>query len=175
MTQSYSQLRKKIDSLQQKADSARTKEAAGIVARIRQAISFYGLTAAELGLGNDSASKGSAVLGRSRVRAANRSKRKISSEAKFRDEAGNEWVGRGPRPLWLRTALASGKSLNDFTVGSPAKPGAAAKTAVKRMSKRKPVAKFTDGAGRTWSGRGRKPGWFTSALAQGKSPDSMRA
>jgi len=52
----------------------------------------------------------------------------------------------------------------------------ATKTAVKRKSKRKPVAKYTDGAGRTWAGRGRKPGWFASALAEGsKSPDSTRA
>ncbi len=48
-----------------------------------------------------------------------RSKNKISSEAKFRDEAGNDWVGRGPRPLWLRTALANGKQRRPPSSASP--------------------------------------------------------
>lgn len=33
---------------------------------------------------------------------------------KYTDEAGNIWSGRGPRPKWVKDALASGKSLNDF-------------------------------------------------------------
>ena len=48
-----------------------------------------------------------------------RSKNKISSEAKFRDEAGSDWVGRGPRPLWLRTALANGKQRRPPSSASP--------------------------------------------------------
>ena len=30
--------------------------------------------------------------------------------------SGNTWGGRGPRPQWLRDALANGKSLQDFAV-----------------------------------------------------------
>lgn len=33
---------------------------------------------------------------------------------KYRDNAGNAWSGRGPRPRWLTDALAAGKSLDDL-------------------------------------------------------------
>jgi DNA-binding protein H-NS len=36
--------------------------------------------------------------------------------AKYRDENGNSWSGRGLKPTWLRDALAQGKSLTDFAV-----------------------------------------------------------
>lgn len=34
--------------------------------------------------------------------------------AKSRDDAGNRWSGRVPRPKWLKEALASGKALESF-------------------------------------------------------------
>jgi DNA-binding protein H-NS len=37
-------------------------------------------------------------------------------QVKYRDGEGNTWVGRGPRPQWLRDALANGKTLADFAV-----------------------------------------------------------
>ena len=43
-------------------------------------------------------------------------KAKPARAAKYRDESGNTWVGRGPRPQWLRDALNAGKSLQDFAV-----------------------------------------------------------
>jgi hypothetical protein len=39
-----------------------------------------------------------------------------AGKPKYRDEAGNVWGGRGPRPAWLRTALARGKVLEEFAV-----------------------------------------------------------
>jgi DNA-binding protein H-NS len=36
--------------------------------------------------------------------------------AKYRDEAGNTWSGRGLKPKWLSEALARGKSLKDFAI-----------------------------------------------------------
>jgi DNA-binding protein H-NS len=36
-----------------------------------------------------------------------------------------------------------------------------------------PAAKYSDGQGNTWSGRGPKPRWFKQALAAGKSPDEL--
>ncbi|MBD3763794.1 MAG: H-NS histone family protein [Rhodobacterales bacterium] len=38
-----------------------------------------------------------------------------------------------------------------------------------------PVARYANPANPadTWSGRGRKPGWFLAALAQGKTPEDM--
>lgn len=35
------------------------------------------------------------------------------------------------------------------------------------------VAKYTDGAGRTWSGVGKRPTWFKDALAAGKSAEDL--
>ncbi|SDW66201.1 H-NS family nucleoid-associated regulatory protein [Litoreibacter albidus] len=32
------------------------------------------------------------------------------------DDASKTWAGRGARPLWLKDALASGKTLEDFKV-----------------------------------------------------------
>jgi DNA-binding protein H-NS len=49
-------------------------------------------------------------------------------------------------------------------------------TGVSSGRKRTPtVAKYRDPANpsRTWTGRGRKPGWFTEALKAGKKPESM--
>lgn len=34
---------------------------------------------------------------------------------------------------------------------------------------------YRDDAGNTWSGRGRRPGWFTAALAAGKTLEQLRA
>ncbi len=35
------------------------------------------------------------------------------------------------------------------------------------------VAKYTDGAGRTWSGVGKRPTWFKDALAAGKTAEDL--
>jgi DNA-binding protein H-NS len=39
---------------------------------------------------------------------------KPASTVKYKDDAGNTWSGRGPKPGWLRSALESNKSLEDF-------------------------------------------------------------
>lgn len=40
----------------------------------------------------------------------------VKVAAKFKDEAGNTWTGRGSQPRWLRAAIEGGKSLQDFAV-----------------------------------------------------------
>jgi DNA-binding protein H-NS len=112
MTKSYSQLIKQIDTLKREAEDVRRKEIAGVVDRIKEAIKAYGLTAADLGLGQR-------VAKAPRKAAKARPGRKAGKGAavvKYRDEAGNTWGGRGPRPAWLRTALTAGKQLSDFAV-----------------------------------------------------------
>jgi DNA-binding protein H-NS len=180
MTQSYSQIVKQIESLQRKANAARKKEVAGVVGRIKEAISFYNLTADELGLGTRKAAPAApaAPIAAAIPKAKKaKSKSKFGDVAKYRDASGNEWVGRGPRPIWLREAIKSGKSLADFAVAAEA-PVAKAKKAVRkgkvRRAKKAAVAKYRDAAsGKTWSGRGRKPAWFIATLAEGKSLESM--
>ena len=181
MTQSYSQIVRQIESLQRQADLARKKEVAGVVSRIKEAISFYKLTAVELGLSSKApmaAPVSRAVPGRKK--GAPKSKSKFGDAAKFRDASGNEWVGRGPRPIWLRQAIASGKSLADFAIDNGAAATVGAKKVARKVkgrhAKKAIVAKYKDASsGKTWSGRGRKPAWFISALAEGKSLESMAA
>jgi DNA-binding protein H-NS len=36
--------------------------------------------------------------------------------AKYRDNQGNAWSGRGLKPKWLTAALANGKKLEDFAI-----------------------------------------------------------
>ena len=36
--------------------------------------------------------------------------------AKYRDDQGNQWTGRGLKPRWLTAALAAGRKLEDFAV-----------------------------------------------------------
>lgn len=43
-----------------------------------------------------------------------------------------------------------------------------------KAPKRAPApAKYTDGAGKTWNGIGKRPGWFVAALAAGKTPKDL--
>ena len=163
MTQSYSQIVRQIETLQRKASAARHSEIAGVVQRIKEAIKVYSLTAADLGLGNGKAP-------------ANGTQLPAAASAKFMDENGNTWGGRGPRPAWLRAALASGKSLDDFATGTAPKAAkkAGRKVAAKGKRSRGPVpAKYKDDAGNTWSGRGSRPRWLVAALAKGKTLESM--
>lgn len=53
-----------------------------------------------------------------------------------------------------------------------AAPKAAAK-ARKAAAKKGGVAKYTDGAGRTWSGVGKRPNWFKDAIAAGKQAEDL--
>ncbi len=111
MTKTYSQIQKQIESLQREAEKLKRQEVDGVIQRIKEAIEAYGLTARDLGL--------TSAAARTRGTPARRGRRKSGRAAgtvKFRDEAGNVWGGRGPRPQWLRDALASGKQLSDFAV-----------------------------------------------------------
>lgn len=35
---------------------------------------------------------------------------------RYRDQSGNTWSGRGPRPQWLKEALDAGRSIDEFKV-----------------------------------------------------------
>lgn len=102
MTRTYTQIQKEIAALTREADRVKQEEVQGVIARIKQAIAEYGITEADLGLGR-----------RTKMGTAKSAGRRA---AKFRDGAGNAWGGRGPRPQWLRDALAAGQRLEDFAV-----------------------------------------------------------
>ena len=112
MTKTYSQLIKQIETLRREAEDVRRKEIDGVIGRIKEAIVAYGLTAADLGLGGAKKPKAE----KKPAKRVARKGAKASAAPKYKDESGNVWGGRGPRPAWLRTALAAGKQLSDFAV-----------------------------------------------------------
>jgi DNA-binding protein H-NS len=114
MTKTYADVVKQIESLSREAEKLKRKEVEGVIARIREAIAAYGLTASDLGLGGKRGPRPGTVRRGPKVKAAKRAGG--ARPAKFRDESGNSWGGRGPRPQWLRDALAGGKKLEDFAV-----------------------------------------------------------
>ena len=114
MAKTYLQVQKQIEQLQKEAEQLRNKEANGVLSRIKEAISVYGFTAADLGFGK---SAGSATAVK-KVAAKNGRKAKKSAVAndapKFKDDEGNVWSGRGPRPAWFKAALEAGKLAEDL-------------------------------------------------------------
>lgn len=164
MTQSYKQIQKQIEALQLQAEKLRNQEVEGVVARIKAAIAHYGLTAEQLGFGTG------AVKGKVRM-ASTKAASKLTKSAKYSDGQGNEWLGRGPRPHWLRDALAAGKSLEEFATESL--PSKTFQRATKPAAKRKTKTSYKDQNGNTWSGMGPKPRWLKDALSAGATLDQF--
>ena len=113
MAKTYAQIQQQITELQQEAERLRQKEVEGVVARIKEAISVYGLTPADLGFGKNERQQAQVTT---KVAAKRVQKGASVREAKFKDQSGNVWSGRGPRPKWLKDALANGSQLSDFAV-----------------------------------------------------------
>lgn len=109
-------LHQQIAALQKEAAALKAKEIAGVVARIREAIAHYELTAEDLfGKSRASARAETAKPGPTgRAKAKPATKRVVP--VKYRDSQGNTWTGRGNRPRWLVAALATGKKIEDFKV-----------------------------------------------------------
>lgn len=111
MAKTYADIQKEINALQKAAEALREKEIAGVIDRIKVAISTYGLTAADLGLGAKSAA---AAPKSARKKTAPAKGKAANGVIRFRDEAGNSWTGRGRRPAWFLAALAAGKKADDL-------------------------------------------------------------
>ena len=116
MTKTYSQIQKQIESLSREAEKLKNKEVEGVVSRIREAIDTYGLTAADLGLDKSGTARTPRVARKTAAKKSRAARKSAPTQPKYRDESGNVWGGRGPRPQWLRNALGAGKELKDFAV-----------------------------------------------------------
>jgi DNA-binding protein H-NS len=189
MAKTYAQLTQEIDALKAHAESVRQREKAGVAARIRDAITVYGLTADELGFGKAAGPGKAPTKSSDSKTAASTAATSTNAKVKYRDDAGNAWGGRGPKPKWLQAGLASGRSLESFAANqgkersagaaptgrgaAMPQPGPATKKA--KQKKYKSVVKYRDGAGHQWSGRGPKPGWVTAALDGGKTLEQLAA
>jgi DNA-binding protein H-NS len=93
--------------LAQKADLERRiaeqqrEERAAAINQVRELMSRYGLTLADIG------ARGAAAAAAPRAKAP----------VKYRDPAtGQTWSGRGLQPNWLKAALAAGRTLDEFGV-----------------------------------------------------------
>ncbi len=111
---SYEKVLQKIETLKAEAEKLRRKETAEVVARIREAIAHYGLSAADLGLAPARAP--AAKKAAKKARKAGGRKGKGTVPVRYRDDAGHTWTGRGLKPVWLREALAAGRTLADFEI-----------------------------------------------------------
>ena len=111
-------LNAQIAALQAQADALRKKEVAEVVAKIKDAIAHYGLTAADLGLQSVARKYAKAAAASGGKPVSKRRKKggpKPSARAvKFKDDQGNTWGGMGKRPVWFKAALAAGKTPEDL-------------------------------------------------------------
>ena len=92
-------------AIEKQIADAQREEKSGAIAQVRALMAQHGLTLADL---SSRAPSGSA--------AARGPKAGGKVAAKYRDDAGNTWSGRGLQPKWLKAALAAGRQLSDFTV-----------------------------------------------------------
>lgn len=89
-------------ALEQQIADAQREQRADAIRKVRELMSEYGLTLADIG-----------------SRAAAAPKRTVARKvaAKYRNAAtGETWSGRGLQPNWLKAALAAGRTLSDFAV-----------------------------------------------------------
>lgn len=138
---SYAALKKQIEDLEKKAQKAREAEVADVVARMREAIKVYGITAKDLGL----------TAATRMPRAVKKATRAGAGIPKYRDpKSGKTWTGHGKPPMWIagkkdRTAFLIDKTqaasaASEAPAPKAAKPARAAK-AVKAAKPTKAAAK----------------------------------
>jgi len=98
---SYSELMAQAQSLMAQAEQARKNELSEVIAGIKNQMKQYGIALTDLGGASG----------------AKKTKSKSSAPAKFRGPNGELWAGGpGRKPEWVRAAMASGKSIEDFRI-----------------------------------------------------------
>jgi DNA-binding protein H-NS len=115
-----SQVSAQIERLQKEAAAIKAKELDGVIARIKDAIQHYGLTAADLGLRKSRGVK-SGAAGKTAAKKVKARKspgvRKDTGVIKFRSADGQQsWTGHGRAPNWFKAALESGASRESLAV-----------------------------------------------------------
>ena len=89
------------EALGQQIAAAKQAERSGAIAEVKALMSTHGLTLADLG---------SRSLALPKLAA-----KKVA--AKYRNTAtGDTWTGRGLKPNWLKSALATGRAIDEFKV-----------------------------------------------------------
>jgi DNA-binding protein H-NS len=106
-----------IAELQAKAEAIRKQEVDAVVAKIKDAIAHYGLTAADLGLSVSAPKAPKAPkAGKPGRKPGAKAAAKPARAAKYTDGQGRTWSGMGKRPDWFKAALAAGKTAEELLV-----------------------------------------------------------
>jgi len=93
----YSTIKAEIAKLEKQAAALRKTEVASVVAKVKEAIATYALTATDLGFGRGAAE----ATHTSKARGGNKTGTTIGV-AKYRDpKTGKTWTGRGKPPAWI--------------------------------------------------------------------------
>lgn len=144
----YSAIKAEIAKLEKQAETLLKTEVAGVIAKIKDAIEAYSLTAADLGFGSGTKAARGPKGKRGRKTAT------TVGVAKYRDpKTGKTWTGRGKPPNWIvgvknRDAFLIDGQASTTAAEAPAKRGRKARAAAPVKAK----AKATRGKGRTRRG-----------------------
>ncbi|WP_168787626.1 H-NS family nucleoid-associated regulatory protein [Paraburkholderia aromaticivorans] len=150
-------LQEKIRKLEQQAQALVSKQASGVIEKIRDLMEKHGLTTADI----DAPTRGK--------QRATKTPKKVtakpaSSVARYRDpKTGATWSGHGRAPAWIATAKNRDRFLIDAsaTTSNPA-PAGKAKVAGAYVRGPQPAMYRDPRSGATWSGRGRAPAWLAN-------------
>jgi DNA-binding protein H-NS len=116
MAKTIAQINIQIEKLHKQAAVLKAKEVPGVIARIKEAIEYYELTAADLSFTGPATKAvkpvGTVVAKKTRKKAVDRT----TGVIRFRDEAGHTWTGKGKRPNWYLAAIAAGKTPESLAV-----------------------------------------------------------
>lgn len=98
-------LEKQTAEIAEQIQAARESEHADAVAKIKALMADHGITLADLG------GKG----GKRAKRPSGKSTTGAKVAPKYRNQAtGDTWSGRGLQPKWLKAALGSGRTIEEF-------------------------------------------------------------
>lgn len=95
----YQELLEQAQALMKQAEELRLQEKRDAIAKIKQLISAYDISASELGY----------TVNPSKARASR-------GKPKYHGPGGETWTGVGRQPAWVKAALAEGKSLQDLSL-----------------------------------------------------------
>lgn len=91
--------------IERKIAEAQREERAAAISKIRALMAEYGLTAADIAGKTTAAPRAKGTTTGSKV------------APKYRNAAtGETWSGRGLQPKWLKSAIAEGRTLDDFAI-----------------------------------------------------------
>lgn len=96
-----SDLDKQRAELDKQITDALSHKRDGVISEIKSLMAEYDIKQSDLGASRPAARRAGAG---------------VKLPAKYRDQNGNSWSGRGVTPIWMRKALEAGASIDDFRV-----------------------------------------------------------